>query len=58
MNSSRGDLPAGDWDKVVIMGKQIAPDDKLFSTQWRAPGPWTSTCRTAAPVSIWTSRQV
>jgi len=27
---SRDDAPAGEWDKVLIMGKQIAPDDPMF----------------------------
>ncbi len=31
MNSSRADAPAGEWDKVLIMGKQIASEDPLFS---------------------------
>jgi pilus assembly protein FimV len=26
-----GDVPDGDWDKVVIMGKQIVPDEPLFA---------------------------
>jgi pilus assembly protein FimV len=28
---SRGEGEAGEWDKIVIMGKQIAPEDPLFS---------------------------
>ena len=28
-----GDGPDADWDKVAIMGKQICPDDELFSEQ-------------------------
>ena len=32
MNTSRASAEAGEWDKVVIMGKQIAPDDPLFSS--------------------------
>jgi pilus assembly protein FimV len=31
MNASRHDAPAGEWDKVLIMGKQLAPDDPLFA---------------------------
>lgn len=27
---SREDAPAGEWDKIVIMGKQLAPEDELF----------------------------
>lgn len=26
-----GGLPDGDWDKVLIMGKQLCPDDELFA---------------------------
>ncbi|MGE3666538.1 MAG: FimV/HubP family polar landmark protein, partial [Steroidobacteraceae bacterium] len=28
--ASRGDAPAGEWDKIVIMGKQLAPEDEMF----------------------------
>jgi len=31
LHVSRSDAPAGEWDKVLIMGKQIAPGDALFS---------------------------
>lgn len=31
LHMSRADAPAGEWDKVLIMGKQIAPGDALFS---------------------------
>jgi pilus assembly protein FimV len=31
LNTTRGDAPAGEWDKVLIMGKQIAPGDALFA---------------------------
>ena len=31
LNASRGQAAAGEWDKVLIMGKQIAPDEPLFS---------------------------
>lgn len=27
---TRGDAAQGEWDKVLIMGKQIAPDDAMF----------------------------
>jgi pilus assembly protein FimV len=30
LDASRSDAPSGEWDKVMIMGKQIAPDDRLF----------------------------
>ena len=30
LNASRDAGPAGEWDKVLIMGKQIAPDDGMF----------------------------
>jgi pilus assembly protein FimV len=28
---TRDHAPAGEWDKIVIMGKQICPDDPLFA---------------------------
>ena len=28
---SRDRAPAGEWDKIVIMGRQLAPDDPLFA---------------------------
>jgi pilus assembly protein FimV len=31
LESTRDRAPAGEWDKIVIMGKQICPDDPLFS---------------------------
>jgi pilus assembly protein FimV len=31
LHSTRAEAPAGEWDKVLIMGKQIAPGDALFS---------------------------
>jgi pilus assembly protein FimV len=31
LHSTRSGAPAGEWDKVLIMGKQIAPGDALFS---------------------------
>ena len=36
MNASAADAPAGEWDKVLIMGKQIAPEDSLFAGSPRA----------------------
>jgi pilus assembly protein FimV len=30
MNASPADAPPGEWDKILIMGKQIAPEDPLF----------------------------
>lgn len=30
LNATRDEAPAGEWDKVLIMGKQIAADDPLF----------------------------
>jgi pilus assembly protein FimV len=35
LESTRDRAPAGEWDKIVIMGKQICPDDPMFA---RAPG--------------------
>ncbi|HQR24395.1 MAG TPA: hypothetical protein PK163_06380, partial [Steroidobacteraceae bacterium] len=31
MQASRADAPAGEWDKILIMGKQIAPDEPIFA---------------------------
>ena len=31
LNNTRAQAPASEWDKIVIMGKQICPDDALFS---------------------------
>jgi pilus assembly protein FimV len=36
MGASRADAPAGEWDKILIMGKQIAPNDPLFSAAPRS----------------------
>jgi pilus assembly protein FimV len=30
LDTTRAEAPAGEWDKVLIMGKQIAPGDALF----------------------------
>ncbi|MBV8496130.1 MAG: hypothetical protein JO361_05030, partial [Gammaproteobacteria bacterium] len=29
--STRAEAPPGEWEKILIMGKQLAPDDALFS---------------------------
>jgi pilus assembly protein FimV len=31
LESSRDRAPAGEWDKIVIMGKQICPDEPMFA---------------------------
>ncbi len=31
LEASRDRAPAGEWDKIVIMGKQICPDEPLFT---------------------------
>ena len=31
LGATRGQAPAGEWDKILIMGKQIAPEDALFA---------------------------
>ena len=36
MNASRADAQPGEWDKVLIMGRQLAPDDALFAGAQRA----------------------
>jgi pilus assembly protein FimV len=33
----RAEGPAGDWDKVLIMGRQLLPDELLFQEQPSAP---------------------
>ncbi len=33
LDTTRADAPAGEWDKVLIMGKQIAPGDALFAAR-------------------------
>src|SRR6202043_3964893 len=30
--ATRDQAPAGEWEKIVIMGKQLAPDDPLFTS--------------------------
>jgi pilus assembly protein FimV len=32
LEATRDRAPAGEWDKIVIMGKQICPDEPLFAT--------------------------
>jgi pilus assembly protein FimV len=32
LEATRDRAPAGEWDKIVIMGKQICPDEALFSS--------------------------
>ena len=31
LSDSRGEGAAGEWEKIIIMGKQIAPEDPMFS---------------------------
>ncbi|NJD31000.1 MAG: hypothetical protein FIB04_03865 [Gammaproteobacteria bacterium] len=31
MNASRSESQPGEWDKILIMGKQLAPDDPMFA---------------------------
>jgi pilus assembly protein FimV len=31
LSDSRGEAAPGEWDKIVIMGKQIAPEDPMFA---------------------------
>jgi pilus assembly protein FimV len=35
---SRGEAPAGEWEKIAIMGRQISPDDPLFAAGGGRPG--------------------
>ncbi len=32
LEATRDRAPAGEWDKIVIMGKQICPDDPMFAS--------------------------
>jgi pilus assembly protein FimV len=36
INASRSEAAPGEWDKVLIMGKQIAPDEPMFAAAPRA----------------------
>ena len=38
LSTSRDQALAGEWEKVVIMGRQIAPDDALFASAGTLPG--------------------
>ena len=31
LNATRAEAPAGEWDKVLIMGKQLAPGEPMFA---------------------------
>jgi pilus assembly protein FimV len=31
MHATRGEAEPGEWDKILIMGRQLAPDDPLFA---------------------------
>jgi pilus assembly protein FimV len=37
LHTGRGQASPGEWDKVLIMGKQIAPDDPMFKGEAGAP---------------------
>ncbi len=37
LHSTRDQAAAGEWDKIVIMGKQIAPDDSMFKGESASP---------------------
>ena len=38
LSASRDEAASGEWEKVVIMGRQIAPDDPLFTTSGALSG--------------------
>jgi pilus assembly protein FimV len=38
LSSDREHASAGEWEKIVIMGRQIAPEDALFATGGALPG--------------------
>ena len=55
---TRANAAPGEWEKILIMGKQLAPEDPLFSGGGPSPAPrpaaWTSTSKAvrAASTSI------
>jgi len=38
LSADRDHATAGEWEKIVIMGRQIAPEDALFATGGALPG--------------------
>jgi len=38
LSTSRDQAIAGEWEKIVIMGRQIAPEDALFASSGALPG--------------------
>ena len=46
LEATRDRAPAGEWDKIVIMGKQICPDEPMFAAERRAaaaaPARWST----------------
>ncbi|MDP9082244.1 MAG: hypothetical protein M3N50_00530, partial [Pseudomonadota bacterium] len=38
LEATRDRAPAGEWDKIVIMGRQICPDDPLFASSGSGRG--------------------
>ncbi len=38
LSTTREEAASGEWEKVVIMGRQIAPDDSLFTTSGALSG--------------------
>jgi len=38
LSSDRDHASAGEWEKIIIMGRQIAPEDALFATGGALPG--------------------
>ena len=36
---TRDSAEPGEWEKILIMGKQLAPEDALFSATYSGPGP-------------------
>ena len=38
LSASRDQSAGGEWEKVIIMGRQIAPDDALFAASGALPG--------------------
>ena len=38
LSTSRSQALAGEWEKIVIMGRQVAPEDALFASSGALPG--------------------
>ena len=60
--ATRVEARPGEWEKILIMGKQLAPEDPLFSAAARPsaalpPPAWTWTSKAAEPHRLRSSRR-